>query len=596
MLLRAFRLFHELAASEKITWSFALGFGMLGWIYFFLGFFELLSPAILLAATIILIPGLLLFRDIKPNLNRPQGSLEWLLIALVVLLVLFDIAEGIAPPSDADTLAYHFARPKEFLTLGQLNFVPRAGDGTQPFLIQMAYLLPLAYGGSLGVTLWVMVSGWMSATLIYVTIRRHLDRVFALAFTAIFLTTPAFVAAAGTGQVEPRLILFVVVAGLALVRGIQSKNLAWFAVAGLAAGLFAGSKYFGLIFAGSIGLVTIFYTRQLITTLTVGGTIIIAGFQWYMWNWINVGDPLYPLLLRSFDIGLAELWSPSFRESFETMLAAEAPITVSLWTLLTFPITALFQGVDGIEPVRIGLGIYTITIAPLAMLGAWNHRQQLYKNPLFIFCLIALLFYIVWFLPGLSQRTRFLLPIYPLVAIAMTVAAVRYCQSKERLQLFWTSIAVVLIVQLGGAALYSQNYLRKVISAESNAKFLDRNVVGYSTVQWINENIETGKIYTPERQTIFLFDLPVYYGHQNADPTLDWRLSTPIKAQHDSLTKLGVTHLLLVTSELTERLEAHGSCFELVRTFERKMILSRTLGQFENSPMFRLFALTTDCE
>ena len=94
--------------------------------------------------------------DLRPS-ERADGVF-WALLAMLAFVLACDLCEGLAPPADADSLAYHFALPKQFLSAGHLQFVPRAVDGAVPLLPQMTYLVALGLGGERAMTLWTMVS------------------------------------------------------------------------------------------------------------------------------------------------------------------------------------------------------------------------------------------------------------------------------------------------------------------------------------------------------------------------------------------------------------------------------------------------------
>ena len=67
---------------------------------------------------VLLISGAMLsvtlrFENVRP-IKRPD-YLGVILITAFTIILFFDLIEAPLPPSDADTLAYHFALPKQFL-------------------------------------------------------------------------------------------------------------------------------------------------------------------------------------------------------------------------------------------------------------------------------------------------------------------------------------------------------------------------------------------------------------------------------------------------------------------------------------------------
>ena len=113
---------------EAVAWSFAAGFGVIGWLVFFaaasghIRWGEILALCLVAAGMILLRPA---FAGAKPRLRAgrraapgPRAPADWigriLLCAIAVALV-FDVLEGVSPPADADSLTYHFALPKHHL-------------------------------------------------------------------------------------------------------------------------------------------------------------------------------------------------------------------------------------------------------------------------------------------------------------------------------------------------------------------------------------------------------------------------------------------------------------------------------------------------
>ena len=187
--------------------AFALGIGVLGWLVFWFGISGLLQSWILWG---ILLPGVLSFWYLNKNLKifslKDIGKISWGLLMFLILMVFLDLLEALAPPADADTLAYHFALPKQFLKNGIIEFVPIVVDGAIPLLTHMTYILALGLGGETSLTLWSLTTQIFLLIAIYGIGRRWLSREWSLALVLVFETTPAIIYGGGSGHMEVRKI------------------------------------------------------------------------------------------------------------------------------------------------------------------------------------------------------------------------------------------------------------------------------------------------------------------------------------------------------------------------------------------------------
>ena len=586
----------ELHRRERIPWSFAVGLGVMGWMLFFLGVAGGISFSILLALCLVAAAGC--FALARAGWPRFEvGRIDWfgrLLCAGILVALAFDLFEGVSPPADADSLAYHFALPKQFVAAGRLEFVPRAADGAAPMLIHMSYLLALALGGETGLTLWAMVSGWLAGLLLFVLARRHLDLNWSLAVVLIFLTTPAVIYGAGSGQVETRLVLFVLVAAFAAAEAVRAGDIRYVALAGLAAGFFAGAKYTGLLFAASCCLPLFIGRRWFARSAVFALAAVIAGGQWYAWNWVHTGDPIFPLLFAPLGFPDSEIWNLAQDVYFRsTYLDAESPVPVGALGLLAYPFQASLGLVDAFESSRTGMGPFGLLILPFALVGCWRFRSRLRASGLLVPVVIAVVFYVVWYFYGSSQRVRHLLPVYPLFLIGLSVAAQRWVVAG-RAYLGPAAAVVVLTIplQLAGHGIYALNYMRAVLSGESREAFVRRSVMASEPAIWINANLtKQNKVLLTARQLVYLLEIPVHYAHRQFDALVEIRPDSASPSKFlKHLQKQGVSHVLVTDGPgvahsgtagsglegLTSALE-QADCAQLVRYFDLAVRSSRTL-------------------
>jgi len=616
-MLRALGILDQLPRGERVAWSFALGIGVTGWITFFPAMLGLIAPAWLAALGVMLACGSAFLirsnqcRTLPANID-PTG---WILCAGIAVALAFDLLEGISPPADADSLAYHFALPKQFLADGKPIFVPRAADGAAPLLLHMTYLVALGLGGETGLTLWTMLSGWMAAWLVFILCRRFLDLNWSLAVALIFLTTPAVLYGAGAGQMETRLVLFAVGAAFAASRSMRDGGLRWVVLAGLLAGFFAGSKFMGLVFLASCGLPILFHRRWLARGAAFGVVALIAGGQWYGWNWVHSGDPLFPMLFTHLGLPDSDIWNARQAAFFEaTYFGTEAPTPRTMVGLISYPFLATLRGAAIFESGRTGFGPYGLLILPFAVAALWNFRKRIAAHPLAIPVIIAFLFYIIWFISGSSQRVRHLLPIYPIALIGLTVAGQRWWAGRRAIgSAAAFAAALTIAIQLAGSGIFGASYLRHVVSDETREQFLLRSVRQYQPVPWINQNLDrkSHKVLLLSRHLVYLMEVPVFYAHVQMQAVIEMRPDSdnPILFLNQ-MKKQGITHLFITNVpvpakpstgpvdptagfvRLVDMLE-RARCTSEIKRFKMRIGASRTLSTLGTlQTRMRLLALT----
>ena len=595
-LLSAFCFLNNQSKIEKIGLSFAVGFGMIGWLFFWLGTFDWYSQEAAWTICGLLIAGLIpLRRHFMPTSARINFSiLEWALLGLIVVVMAADFLEALAPPVEADSLAYHFQLPKQFIEEGRLIFVPRALDGAVPLLMQMTYVAVLLLGGNedTALTVWTFVSGWAPGLLLFAFSRRWLPRHWSLALLLLFQTLPAMLYGAGSGQIEPRMAMFVLVAAFGLVELKDNSRFGPILLIGLGAGMYVASKYTGLLFVAAAGIsVLIFSGRHWFRNgLVCGVAVLVVGGQWYCWNAYHTGDPVFPVLFSALGLEDSAIWDADYAASMKDYLSLRND-QISWWERwLAYPVAATLFPSFAMEAGRVGVGPYFLMIAPFALAGAWSQRHKIRGSSLTPAVLMVILFYVLWLGFGGIPKVRHLLPILPIVLVCMAAGSVKAIEAWPQLRLpIGLAMVLSLAVNMGVVGFFSRPYVVYAMSGFDREMFLKNNVNGYPAVAWLNQQDGIDKVLLTYRAYRYYVRPASYFAFPGVQKLIEARIGS---VEPDTFWKqmkdLGISHILTdrptsmsqgtasVDSAIKELAEA--GCLGHMKDIQTSWRTSRTLG------------------
>ena len=116
-LMRALKLHNEMFCAQFIVFSFTIGIGIIGWTLFFPGIFGQYNIAIISVILLIFSSGVfVIFRNEWPKpASKNTPLFEYFLYFVLAVIIFLDVAEALSPPADADTMAYHFETPRQYL-------------------------------------------------------------------------------------------------------------------------------------------------------------------------------------------------------------------------------------------------------------------------------------------------------------------------------------------------------------------------------------------------------------------------------------------------------------------------------------------------
>jgi len=608
-LLRLLGLLTTLRRAEVLAWSFTLGQGVWGWLMFWIGSSGHLDAPTVTGA--LLLGGLgTLFLRRPPQVRDADAaadSLHPLLIFAAVAFAAMLALEAVSPPTDTDSLAYHFALARDFAQAGRIYFIARAIDGAVPLMVQMLYASAFALGGETAMTAWAASLSAGMVLVFYAVSRIWLNRNWAAMTALAFATLPAVVYGAGSGQVEVKLGLVVIIGCLAVARAVETGCVRHAVAAGLAVGFFMASKYTGLLFAAATGLVLVAAPGRWRLAPAFTLAALTAGCQWYGWNWLHLGDPLFPALRPWLAPADPFVWPLEFQAWHKaTWNEGEIVLSRTPWSLLAYPFLATFAPPKAMDAARVGLGFLPVALMPFAMAALWRRSDTVGSRLLWRMLACVLIFSVLWFFLGASQRVRHFLPVIPIFLLAAVVAGERLSRNQPARKALAGAFILAIGLQLAGQMLYVQRYASDWRTQRARNDRLTEAVSYAEVVRWINANLKGDVLVIHDFRFLnYLFTVPYYNAHPTNQALVDLSPGgdDPVRF-HAGLCRTGGTHVLAIGGIEPEG--ADGSLLshrlhQLVELGRAKpvaslpghAVISRTLAEPGSVVRFGLFSL--DC-
>lgn len=417
---------------EDLALALPLGLAALGLAAFGLLGLDLLRPWPLAITTLVLLlfaaPGLNLLRLDLAARRRTASRGTWRLAALAAVgstAILSALA--LYPPTAWDATTYHLPLARAFVEAGGFVFASHLRVPVFPLLAESLFAALDLAGGELAAQQLQVLATLATALVAAAWARTRLGqgvRSGALA-AAVFLGSPIVVLYAGTAYVDPLLALFTSASLFALDRYRRTGEQRLAVLAGLLAGSAAAVKYLGLYFAAVVPLAAAFTAprsaerrHRSVRVLAVAGlAAALALAPWYLRLLATTGNPVFPFASGIFG---ANNWTVVSRSATElrTSEGGELPegtsaIPLRLAALPRLPVDLLLARAryNRQPPFSPAVLLLWPAVALLLWRRPWA-RLPLGLAGAYLLCLLPL-----------PADSRYLLPVYPLVAVLLADAA-----------------------------------------------------------------------------------------------------------------------------------------------------------------------------
>jgi hypothetical protein len=464
--------------------------GIYSYSIFSLGLSGLLTRNNIIGLTVSwLLISLFYFKDkIKIHFIK-LNKFEIFIISVITLQALINLIGTLGPELGFDALWYHLTLPKIWLSEHFIRFLPGAvyQYSVMPKLTETLYTAAISLGSETVAKLIHYTFGLLILVPLYQLSRRFLNRTYSLLVLMLFYSNLIVGWESVTAYVDLARTFFEI---LALKLLYEDKIVR----SGITLGLAITVK---LIALGSLPIyvILLFLNKKSFSVILrfIFFSLLIP-LPWFIFSFINTGNPFYPLLSSMYTTEKISLNIKDF------------------WVLFT-------QNSDPISP------IYIIT-APFFF---FSSRQKWGRGVLHLF-LYALLSLIIWFVTPRTGGGRFILPYLPVYSL---VSLILIYQLKDKLLkniliflIIFTSLFSVLYRSLANA-----KYVPVLIGRQTKSRFLFSHLNFSWGDFYDKDSVITSLIPSEQKVIVYginnMFYLPdnfIHYTAARPQDHFDWLL------------------------------------------------------------------------
>lgn len=531
----------------EVSIKTATGAAIWSLIWFFLGIAGVYNGVAAIGAVLAgLAFAVLSFRRIREARHESRvpdkaTGFDKCLIALIAVPLILAFVAAMSPATAKDTLLYHFAVPKAFIAQGSNAFIDGNIASYLALGTEMQNVWAMLLGGfasqraaeaAAGATsfmffplLLLAIYGWAREL--------KVERCWSLTAVLIAASVPTAFYVGANAYTDLSLALFVTLAIYSLCRWWKTPAVAPLVFAAIFLGATLSIKVTTVFVVAAFALIILLRARQAKseTTTTGAGNILAWGFgaliaaafiaaPWYLRTWQATGSPVFPFYMSIWP-GEAAGWDIERSNLFQAMNSqyggaekTSADYLLAPWnvSVIAQPEQAAFF--DGVLGVAFLFGI------PMLIWALWKFDLSVEIK---IGVGVAGIMFSFWLFS--SQQLRYLLPILPVLAIAITAAGQKIANDNSALRnglqgsLTAAAVAGILVI---AAWFLQKGPLRVVLGGETRDEYLSRNLDYYPYYQMLNtETLPDAKVWLINmRRDTYNLDRPVFSDYLFEDWTL----------------------------------------------------------------------------
>ncbi len=443
------RLERGLAAYGLGTGGLALGTALIGLLH---GYYFPVLCAVVVAPLLVLRDDL---RRVVGALNplrpsfvlgelQPRSTFESAMFAVSFAVLALIAEHALVPFWGFDVFMYHFALPERFLALHELFGSPGIPQANLPYNNEMLNLLALNFRAEIGAGMLQAFFVGATCLAVFALGVRLLSRRVAWLGMAIFLVTPLVLYYTSSGLIDQQFAFMALLIILAVLEYRAQRQPAWMILAGILLGIGLGVKYQVIYLVAPLLIYLIWWSRPqatetaahlgalwrrtIITNFTLLGFCALDAFAlWGLREWVQVGNPVFPLLW-----GGAE-WTPQrlvfYKSQFDNFGSLHHSFLSRIVAIFDWFLHWQKYDYTGLPP----LPVYAL--AALAPLLLWRARTEAAKRVRESVVFLLWLSFVSLLLWGLVDQLvpRYVLPTFGLLALLAAVVldrAVRWLATR----------------------------------------------------------------------------------------------------------------------------------------------------------------------
>ncbi len=399
----------------------------------------------------------------------------------LTLLVVRGGRGALSPITGFDAVWYRMATPQMWLQHGAIDFFNPSGRDFSPGLVESFFLIGLAFENEIAAKAMHALLAILGVGACWVLGNALGGRKVALLAALLYLLVPEFLVFARFGYVDSAGAGFLVLAVFGGLNFLKTQKPGWLWVTGLLCGGLAAFRYQGLLFALSLIVLLggwlivqrISFKQWSKIALIIAVATSITGSGWYLRNWVDLGNPVYPFAQSIFQ-GQYFAWE---QEDIDLMFKSveHYGYPPSVKNFFLSPIRFYFdpEKLDGTSGRN--QGIIPI-LGWIAMIFGFFWRKTRFIAIIFGLCWLS------WFIG--SQISRYSLPFMGLAAVLGAVLVGKIQQQKVRYGAAF--LLVLLMLSVNKQTLKPQPY--PILLPETRLEHLRKNIRFFPLVEYLQQH------------------------------------------------------------------------------------------------------------